>query len=81
LAAAQAEGWQSYSVEPSHHLGTYGRERFGLSIVEGELCHILYPVKPSVGDGNHGVTCGEADLADLSVGHESSVGDGDAVPH
>ena len=43
LAAAQAEGWQSYGVEPSSHLAAYGRERFGLSIAEGELSQANFP--------------------------------------
>lgn len=37
LAAARANGWECFGVEPSHHLGEYGRAHFGLSIVEGEL--------------------------------------------
>lgn len=43
LAAAQIGGWQSYGVEPSPHLGTYGRNNLGLSIVEGELSQANFP--------------------------------------
>lgn len=39
LAAARADGWECFGVEPSHHLGEYGRTHFGLSIFEGELGH------------------------------------------
>ncbi len=39
LAAARADGWECFGVEPSSHLGEYGRTHFGLSIFEGELGH------------------------------------------
>lgn len=43
LAAAQVEGWQSFGIEPSRHLGRYGCEKFGLSIAEGELAQMSFP--------------------------------------
>lgn len=43
LAAAQRDGWQSFGIEPSSHLGSYGREKFGLSIAEGVLNQLDFP--------------------------------------
>jgi SAM-dependent methyltransferase len=43
LAAAQADNWEAFGVEPSSPLGNYGREKFGLSIAQGELSEMDFP--------------------------------------
>lgn len=43
LAATQTDQWQSFGVEPSHYLGAYGRQKFGLSISEGVLSQLDFP--------------------------------------
>ena len=43
LAAAEDAGWQCYGVEPSQPLGSYGRDKFGLTIADGELATAGFP--------------------------------------
>ncbi|RIK43879.1 MAG: hypothetical protein DCC55_04265 [Chloroflexi bacterium] len=43
LVATNADGWESYGVDPSEPLSTYGREKYGVEIYHSELSQMAFP--------------------------------------